>query len=247
MERIFLNYNPHKIITFIFVVTLTFTVTSPIIMIVGKFAHNYYYRNHHHLRTISNNVTPYQPMTIIQGLSNRPLWTGGATILESTFEVRAELQRGAMLAEIDKHLKEDINYMRSSLSPSPLPSTSFNFQNKNRSGGHHFDYFKLSTSLIFFSGWNDESCFRLRALLERVLSLHQSHSLFWILYVHLECFSMRFLEGKKVFFRAINSVGFCKNVWLLLFGPLGLAFTEEELNDLKSVMIEEKNLLWRSS
>ena len=152
-----------------------------------------------------------------------------------------------MLAEIDKHLKEDINYMRSSLSPSPLPSTSFNFQNKNRSGGHHFDYFKLSTSLIFFSGWNDESCFRLRALLERVLSLHQSHSLFWILYVHLECFSMRYLEGKKVFFRAINSVGFCKNVWLLLFGPLGLAFTEEELNDLKSVMIEEKNLLWRSS
>ena len=186
---------------------------------------------------------------IIQGLCNRPLWTGGATILESTFEVRAELQRGKMLAEIDKNLKEDINYMCSSLplSPSSLPSTSFNFQNKNRTEGHHFDDFKLSTSQIFFNGWNDESCSRMRALLERVLSLHPSHSLFWILYVHLECFSMRFLEGKKVFFRAINSVGFCKNVWMLLFGPLGLAFTEEELENLKSVMIEEKNLLWRSS
>lgn len=98
---------------------------------------------------------------------------------------------------------------------------------------------------VSFHGWNEESCDRLRAVLESTLSINPSHPVLWILYVHLECFFSRFLEGKKVFFRAINAVGFCKNIWILIFRVLRPAFTEKEINDLKNVMTEEKNILFR--
>jgi hypothetical protein len=98
---------------------------------------------------------------------------------------------------------------------------------------------------ITFDGWSEESCDRLRALLETVLSSNPSFSSFWILYIHLECFLSRFLEAKKVFFRAINVVGFCKNIWILLFGVLRPAFTEREIEDLKNVIIEDKNIFLR--
>ena len=227
------------------------------------------------LTTLPSSPSPSLPHALIlfhQGLSNRPLWTGGATILECTCEVRTELMRGSMLAEIDYHLKEDINYSSSSSHSSSLSSSSLSSrssssssftslpsssplcllsktQTDNRTTGQRtfMNRKKLTSSPQLFDGWNDESCGRLRALLERVLSLHSSYSLFWILYVHLECFSLRYLEGKKVFFRAINAVGFCKNVWVLLFGPLRPAFSETEIKNLKNVMIEEKNLLWRFS
>ena len=65
---------------------------------------------------------------------------------------------------------------------------------------------------VTFQGWTDESCDRLRALLEEILSSNSSYAVFWNLYIHLECSSNRFLEGKKVFFRAINSVGYCKRI-----------------------------------
>ena len=98
---------------------------------------------------------------------------------------------------------------------------------------------------ITFDGWSEESCDRLRALLETILSSNPSFSSFWILYVHLECFLSRFLEAKKVFFRAINVVGFSKNVWILIFGVLRPAFTEREIDDLKNVIIEDKNIFLR--
>lgn len=98
---------------------------------------------------------------------------------------------------------------------------------------------------IAFHGWTEESCDRLRAVLESILSINPSHPVLWILYVHLECSSLRFLEGKKILFRAINAVGFCKNIWNLMYGILRPAFTIKEINDLKNVMIEEKNILFR--
>ena len=99
---------------------------------------------------------------------------------------------------------------------------------------------------ITFDGWNEESCDRLRALLETILSSNPSFSSFWILYIHLECFFSRILEAKKVFFRAINVVGFCKNVWILIFRVLRPAFTEREIEDLRNVMIEDKNIFLRT-
>lgn len=98
---------------------------------------------------------------------------------------------------------------------------------------------------IAFHGWTEESCDRLRAVLESILSFNPSHPVLWILYVHLECSFSRFLEGKKILFRAINAVGFCKNIWNLIYGILRPAFTIKEINDLKNVMIEEKNIMFR--
>jgi hypothetical protein len=46
-------------------------------------------------------------------------------------------------------------------------------------------------------------------------------------------------------FRAVNVLGYCKALWVLLYGPLRNVFNTNELNNLKAIIEEEKNIYMR--
>jgi hypothetical protein len=98
---------------------------------------------------------------------------------------------------------------------------------------------------IMFRGWTEEHCDRLRALLETILISDSKYSIIWILYIHLECYIKNYGNSKKLFFRAVNVLGYCKPLWVLLYGPLRNIFTINELNNLKIIIEEEKNIYMR--
>ena len=184
-------------------------------------------------------------------------WSGALNYEEARSNILNEIERGNRQAVMNKNLFGNENTDDNNNSKFYNDNSNYNNNygeksrvNRNNNNGENIiDNIRInynpSFQQITFHGWNEESCDRLRAVLESILSINPSHPVLWILYVHLECFFSRFLEGKKVFFRAINAVGFCKNIWILIFRVLRPGFTEKEINDLKNVMTEEKNVLFR--
>jgi hypothetical protein len=179
-------------------------------------------------------------------------WAGALNYEEARSNILNEIERGNRLAVMNRNLFDE-NTDNSNNNYSNNNNNNDSEKNRiirnNNNGENSSEVIRINYNPSFqpitFHGWNEESCDRLRAVLESILPINPSHPVLWILYVHLECSFSRFLEGKKVFFRAINAVGFCKNIWILIFRVLRPAFTEKEINDLKNVMIEEKNILFR--
>ena len=188
-------------------------------------------------------------------ISTRVCWSGALNYEEARSNILNEIERGNRLAVMNRNLFDyensdtnNNNYNKNNhYNNNDIGKNRINRKNNNGENGSDDIRINYNPSFqpITFHGWNEESCDRLRAVLESILSINPTHPALWILYVHLECFFSRFLEGKKVFFRAINAVGFCKNIWILIFRVLRPAFTEKEIYDLKNVMTEEKNIMFR--
>ena len=201
-------------------------------------------------------------------LSSRVCWGDTLNYEEARYIIFNEIERGNRLAVMNKNLFDNEKAGNNS-NINSNKNNGINFNNSNDTNNscnndirkgiiknnddrnkntNSYDNIRLNynpSQPIAFHGWTEESCDRLRAVLESILSINPSHPVLWILYVHLECSFLRFLEGKKILFRSINAVGFCKNIWNLMYGILRPAFTLKEINDLKNVMIEEKNILFR--
>lgn len=191
-------------------------------------------------------------------LLSRVCWGDAVNYEEARYIIFNEIERGNKLAIMNKNLFDyEIADNNSSINNNNNSNNSNNNdiqkgiidnnndRNKFKNSDDNIRINYNPSQPIAFHGWTEESCDRLRAVLESILSINPSHPVLWILYVHLECSFLRFLEGKKILFRAINAVGFCKNIWNLIYGILRPAFTIKEINDLKNVMIEEKNIMFR--
>ena len=193
------------------------------------------------------------------------MWGGAATYEENKFEILNEINRGNTISIMDQNLKEKLcinnydnnndDYINNKNDNDNDDKNNGirkirNIDDKNHKNTNRSNIVKStinSANKNLFYGWSEESCARLRATLENILSHNSSYSSFWILYVNLECFLHRFVEAKKVFFRAVNSVGYCKNVWTLVYGPLRPVFTVKELEEMKDVIVEDKNIFLRST
>jgi hypothetical protein len=147
--------------------------------------------------------------------------------------VMCEVQRGGKVAEMDRHLRS-YNTIEGNNNDS---DNNINNINKNNN---------IFPFPISFYGWNEESLERLRALLEIIVTTDYYYPFFWILYILLECERQQPENGKKIFFRAVNVVGYSRELWLLALGPLRVVFSEKEIRSLLVVMGEEKNLMLRT-
>ena len=190
----------------------------------------------------------------LQSIKSRIVWGGAASYEENKFEILNEINRGNIIAVIDKNLKENVCIENGDNNNNNNNNDNINNNDERiRNIDNIIRHKNISKSTIesankkLFNGWSEESCARLRATLENILSHNSSYSSFWILYVNLECFLCRYLEAKKVFFRAVNSVGYCKNIWTLVYGPLRPIFTVKELEEMKDVIVEDKNIFLRSA
>ena len=187
----------------------------------------------------------------LQSIKSRIVWGGAASYEENKFEILNEINRGNIIAVIDKNLKENVCIENGDNNNNNNNDINNNERIRNIDNIiRHKNISKLtieSANKKLFNGWSEESCARLRATLENILSHNSSYSSFWILYVNLECFLCRYLEAKKVFFRAVNSVGYCKNIWTLVYGPLRPIFTVKELEEMKDVIVEDKSIFLRSA
>lgn len=86
--------------------------------------------------------------------------------------------------------------------------------------------------------WREDSHKKVKFLFEQMLREPYTQQMPWIwrLYLLVELARENYLDAKKIALRAINHCGWCKLLYMDIFGPLRPCFADEELNDLSKVM-----------
>ena len=83
---------------------------------------------------------------------------------------------------------------------------------------------------------------RMRSILEASFQDPRLRGLpaLWRFYIAIEVFHARYVQAKRIFFRAVQACAWVKDLWLLALGPLRRCFDGRELRGMLDAMEEKK-------